>query len=155
MLSISLFLRITLPTRLDKNSYTLIDNIYFKLSPLFPGATSGIICSSMSDHFPYFIGLKLQGTSKDKKSRFVKACTNESWTRALLEGRRNANVHELLDDNPYADSNVNYNKLPSCIIELKEKHLSYKLIQFDKYKHKRNKWIKKMESLNHSNLEAI
>ena len=143
MLSISLFLRITLPTRLDKNSYTLIDNIYFKLSTLFPDATSGIIYSSMSDHFPYFIGLKLQGTSKDKKSRFVKACTNtESGTRALLEGRRNENVHELLDDNPYADPNVNYNKLHSCIIELKEKHLSYKLVQFDKYKHKRHRWIK-------------
>ena len=34
MLANSLFPRITLPTRLDKNSCTLIDNIYFKLSPL-------------------------------------------------------------------------------------------------------------------------
>ena len=142
MLSNSLFPRITLPTRLDKNSCTLIDNIYFKLSPLFPDATSGIICSRMSDHFPYFIGLKLQGTSKDKKSRSVKVCTNkESGTWALLESLRNANVHELLDDNPYADPNINYNKLHSCIIELKEKHLSYKLTKFDKYKHKGNKWI--------------
>ena len=66
MLSNSLFPRITLPTRLDKNSCTLIDNIYFKLFPLFPDATSGIICSRMSDH--YFIGLKLQGTAKDKKN---------------------------------------------------------------------------------------
>ena len=65
MLSNSLFPRITLPTRLDENSCTLIDDIYFKLSPLFPAATSGIICSMMSDHFPHFIGLKLQGTSKD------------------------------------------------------------------------------------------
>ena len=62
MLSNSFFPRITLPTRLDKNSCTLIDNINFKLSPLFPDATSGIICSRMSDHFPYFISLKLQGT---------------------------------------------------------------------------------------------
>ena len=96
----------------------------------------------MSDHFPYFIGLKLQGTSKDKKSRFVKVCTNkESGTRALLESLRNANFHELLDDNPYADPNINYNKLHSCIIESKEKHLSYKVVKFHKYKHKGNKWI--------------
>ena len=142
MLSNSLFPRITLPTRLDKISCTLIDNIYFKLSPLFPDATLGIIYSRMSDHFPYFIRLKLQGTSNDKKSRFVKVCTNkESGTRALLEILRNTNVHELLDDNPYADPNINYNKLHSCIIKLKEEHLSNKLTKFDKYKHTGNKWI--------------
>ena len=77
-----------------------------------------------------------------KKTRFVKACTNkESGTWTLLEILRNANVHELLDDNRYADPNINYNKLHSCIIELKEKHLSYQLVKFNKYKHKGKKWI--------------
>ena len=84
MISNSLILRITLPTGLDKNSCTLIDTIYFKLSPLLTDATTEIICSRMSDHFPYFIGLKLQGTSNDKESRLVKAFTNkESGTRAF------------------------------------------------------------------------
>ena len=64
-----------------------------------------------------------------------------SGTRALLESLRNANVHEFLDDNPYAKPNINYNKLHSCIIELKEKHLSYKLIKFNKYENKGNKLI--------------
>ena len=45
-------------------------------------AINVIICSRISDHFPYSIGLKLQGTSKDKKS--------EGGTRALLESLRNA-----------------------------------------------------------------
>ena len=70
-------------------------------------ATSEIICSRMSDHFPYFIGLKIQGTSKDKKIT-LKACPDkESGTRALLKSLRNANIHELLDDNQYADPNIN------------------------------------------------
>ena len=142
MLANSLFPRITLPTRLDKNSCTLIDNIYFKLSPLFADATSGIIFSRISDHFPYFVGLKLQVSSNDKKSRFEKVCTNkENGTHALLESLRAANTYELLDDNPYSNPNLNYNKLHSCIMELKEKHLSYKLVKFNKYKHKGNKWI--------------
>ena len=42
MLTNSLFPRITSPTRLNKNSCTLIHNIYFKLSPLFTDATSGL-----------------------------------------------------------------------------------------------------------------
>ena len=60
MLANSLFPRITLPTRLDKNSYTSIDYIYLKLSLLFTDATSGIIYSRISDLFPYFLGLKLK-----------------------------------------------------------------------------------------------
>ena len=142
MLSNSLFPRITLPTRLDKNSCTLIDNIYFKLSPLFTDATSGNIFSRISDHFPYFLGLKLQVSTNDKKPRFVKVYTNkENGTRALLESLRAANTYDLLDDNPYSNPNLNYNKLHSCIMEFKEKHLSYKLVKFNKYKHKGNKWI--------------
>ena len=85
---------------------------------------------------------KLQGTSKDKKITICKSLHNkECGTRALLEILRNAHVHELLDDNPYADPNINYNKLHSCIIELKEDHITYKLTKFDKYKHKWNEWI--------------
>ena len=140
MLANGLFPRITLPTRLDKNSCTLIDNIYFKLSPLFTEANSGIIFSWISDHFPYFPGLRLQVSSNDKKSRFVKVYTNkENGTQALLESLRAAST--LLADNPYSNPNLNYNKLHSCIMELKEKHLSYKLIKFNQYKHKGNKWI--------------
>ena len=142
MLANSLFPRITLPTRLDKNSCTLIDNIYFKLSPLFIDATSGIRFSRISDHFPYFLGLKLQVSSNDKKIAICKSLHRQkNDTHALLESLRAANTYELLDDNTYSNPNLNYNKLHSCIVELKEKHLSYKLVKFNKYKHKGNKWI--------------
>ena len=120
----------------------MISNIYFKLSPLFVDATSGIIFSRMSDHFPYLIGLKPQGKHNAKKTRLVNCAPIRSGTRALLESLRNANVYsELLDDNPCADPNINYNKLHSCILELKERHLSYKLVKFNNYKHKGNKRI--------------
>ena len=121
MLAKSLFPRIILPTKLDKNSCTLIDNIYFKLSPLFIDATSGIIFSRISDHFSYFLSLKLQVLSNDKRSRFVKVYTNKkNGTHALLESIPAANTYELLDDNPYLNPNLNYSKLHSCIMELKE-----------------------------------
>ena len=87
MLDNSLFPRITLPTRLDKNSCTLIDNIYFKLSPLFTDATSGIIFSRISDHFPYFLGLKLQVSSNDKKIVICKSLHQQRkwYTRLIRE----------------------------------------------------------------------
>ena len=83
-----------------------------------------------------------QVSSNDKKSRFVKGYTNkENGAHALLESLRAANTYELLDDNLYSNQNLNYDKLHSCIMELKEKHLSYKLVKFNKYKHKGNKSI--------------
>ena len=77
------FPRIILPTRLDKNSSTLIDNIYYKLSPIFTNANSGIIFSRISDHFPYFLGLRLQVSSKEKPRslhQWKKCFLNESDT---------------------------------------------------------------------------
>ena len=71
----SLCPRITLLTRLDTNSRTLIDDIFIKLSRfLYCCDLERIMCSRMSGHFPYFIGLKLHETSNDKKPR-VKVCT--------------------------------------------------------------------------------
>ena len=48
MLSNSFYPRITLPTRLGKNTCTLIDNIYFKLSSIFMDATAGIVLTRTS-----------------------------------------------------------------------------------------------------------
>ena len=67
MLANSFFPKIILHTILDRSTRTLIANTYFKLSPLFIDAILGIICSKMSDHFPYFLSLKLQVISKSPK----------------------------------------------------------------------------------------
>ena len=83
MLANSLFPRITFPSRLDKNSCIMISSIYFKLSSLFTDATSGIIFSRISDHFPYILGLKLQVSSNDKKSRFVKFTPTKKMVHTL------------------------------------------------------------------------
>ncbi len=38
-------------------------------------------------------------------------------------------------------SNVNYNKLNDLIDNIKNKHLPTKMVRFNKYKHKKFKWI--------------
>ena len=116
MLANSFFPKIILLTILDRNSRTLIANIYFKLSPLFIDAILGIICSKMSDHFPYFLSLKV--ISNDNKIAIRKSLDQkDSDTHALLERLRAANLYELLDGNPYSDRNLYCNKPDACIIE--------------------------------------
>ena len=55
MLSNSFYPQITIPTRLDRNICTLIDDIFFmKLSSWFKDRTAVIIFTRISDHFPVF-----------------------------------------------------------------------------------------------------
>ena len=57
--NLSLFPKITLPTRIGKQSSTLIDNIYCKLTHRTANTRSGILFSDISDHFPCFVSLDL------------------------------------------------------------------------------------------------
>ena len=59
MLSNSFYPQITLPTRLDRNICTLIDNIFMKLSSSYNDRAAGIIFTRISDHFPCFLGFKM------------------------------------------------------------------------------------------------
>ena len=75
---------ITLPTRLGTNKCSLIENIYLKLSPLSKNAEAGILCSKISDHFPYFLGLKLNAWYQDKSTHLVKKHTNNEAAVSTL-----------------------------------------------------------------------
>ncbi len=46
-----------------------------------------------------------------------------------------------LNDNPTSDANINYNTLHNIFQNAKNTHMPEKVIKFDKYKHKRSKWI--------------
>ena len=50
MLSNGFYPKITLSTRLDRNTCTLIDNVYFKLSSMMLESMAGIIFTRISDH---------------------------------------------------------------------------------------------------------
>ena len=141
MISTSFYPKITLPTRLDRNKATLIDNICFKLSPLFNNTEADILYTKMSDHFPYFIGSKLSDWYGDQKTRLVKKrITTKEALNNILADLTSTNIISRLNLNPYADLNHNYNVLRECVTDLKNKHLPYKLVKFNKYKHKGSKW---------------
>ena len=50
-------------------------------------------------------------------------------------------VTNMMDNDPYCNPNYNYDILHNHLIKLKNKHLPYRMVKFDKYKHKGNKWI--------------
>ena len=46
-----------------------------------------------------------------------------------------------MNTDPYCNPNINYDILHNHLTQMKSKHLPYRYIKFDKYRHKGNKWI--------------
>ena len=72
MKSLSIFGKITQPSRITTRSATAIDNLLCNLNKTFPDITSGIISTAISDHLMCFINIpqiksKLPTTKKPKK----------------------------------------------------------------------------------------
>ena len=144
MLAYSLFPKITFPTRTSESgSCTLIDNIFCKLSKETLSSIAGILYTSISDHYPYFLSFsRSKNRGNEPPSRYVKQRVDtESARAAYLADLMNSNIISQLDQDPYCDPNVNYDILHKHITDLKDKHLPFKLVKFNKYKHKGNKWI--------------
>lgn len=143
MLENSFFPKITLPTRISTHSCTLIDNIFVKLSPNSLNNTSGIFYSDISDHFPYFTCLNnVMKTSQTSKSKYIKLCTNshEAYSEFLKE-LTTINLTSLIDQSPLANPNENYDVIHEQLSILKNKHMPYKYVKFNKYKHRKTGWI--------------
>ena len=54
-----------------------------------------------------------------------------------------SNISERLDISTDKDPNDNYEIIDNVIRNAKERHLPYKYVKFNKYKHKNSKWITK------------
>ena len=139
----SLFPKITFPTRLGENSCSLIDNIFCSLSHNSVASLAGIICSKISDHFPCFVSLRLRNDdTNSQRNKYIKVRVNNNEAyEAFLADLQACNFATLLDHTPHGDPNQNYDKLHYKLSELKCKHLPWKLVKFNKYRHKGNRWI--------------
>ena len=145
MLGYSLFPKITFPTRLSDNgnSCSLLDNIFCKLSPTTISSFAGILLSRISDHCPVFVSLYCgYNSDKHKPTKYVKTHvkTKEAYDRFLAD-LNSSDISSHLNRDPFGNPNENYDTFHVHLQDLKNKHLPYKLVKFNKYKHKGNAWI--------------
>ena len=52
----------------------------------------------------------------------------------MLNEFTSCDIVSMLDPNSYCDPNKNYNTLHNYLAEMKEKHLPYKFVKFDKHR---------------------
>ena len=134
---------ITLPTRMSARNATLIDQIYCKSSNPLTIADSGILAAKISDHMAIFAALNFNinktYTVTDKISmRSFTGRNIDSFTNKLED----INWHQVFDHNPTADPLISYDdKFSTKLEEVMNNHFPLKDVKFNKYKHKKSKWM--------------
>ena len=142
MFNNSFYPKITMPTRFATHSATLLDNFYCKFSDCSLNASAGILISRVSDHLPYFLCLNNFSKQKKVNSKFVKCKINKPEAiSAFINGLNDADIYSQLDHSLESGPDQNYEKLLDTITSLKNKHLPYRFVKFNKHKHKDSKWI--------------
>ena len=134
---------ILLPTRLSKRNATLIDNIFSKNSNSCNPVQTGILVHKLSDHLPTMSAINFNTNVNhiNKKQIQFRAFTGNA-TRDFLEDLHNTNWDSIFDNNINADPQITYDqKFSIKLDDMINKHFPLKKKKFNKYKHKKTKWI--------------
>ncbi len=137
----SLYPTITFPTRFTRRNGSLIDNIFCKLSSNTLKSTSGIMVKKFSDHQPCFMCLDTKkGNDVQRNTYVVKRYTSGDYNNFVNE-LNHTDLMSLIDMGANTDPNVSYGMLRNEIQKCKNKHIPYKLVKYNKHKHKKSNWI--------------
>lgn len=139
MISLSFLPKITLPTRLNETSASLIDNFYCKLNSDFKNESAGIVTINISDHLPYFFSFNFfdNKTTTPNLIKIKYKCFNseEKLKQYLTENLNN------FESDTNRDPNINYEKIDKTITEGIKKFYGSKYVKYNKRKHKKEPWM--------------
>ena len=80
--------------------------------------------------------------STNRNHKYIYKCNiNEQSIKQMQDHLVAQNIYDELDKSMSSDPNLNYNIFANWLTFAKQKYLPLKKIKFNKYKHKRNKWI--------------
>ena len=133
--------KMTLPTRLNDRGGTLIDNIFAKITDHMCETTAGILVNNISDHLLCFLTLDFLNVQQ-KTSKYIKVYRNneQSVNNFKLE-IANQCILDRFNVEISGDPNKIYNILNDIIVNAINNQLPIKVVHFNKYQHKKNKWI--------------
>jgi len=135
--------KITLPTRLTHRQGTLIDNFFMKISDEFSSSTSGILVNDISDHLPYFLCLDYL-LFKKANDKFIKVDSSFSENIGnLLDDLREPTVSQRFSNITRCNPHESHKNLMSILTPLLQKHFPSRYVRYNKYKHKKCKWMTK------------
>jgi hypothetical protein len=130
---------ITLPTRFNERSATLIDNLFCKLSRFNPNMCSGIILKNISDHQGYFVALNRLPTNSHH-SKLIKIIKKpDNFLELVANEIASVNICNQFDSAGNPDTN--YAILENALCQAIHKFTEVKYVRFRKHKHKKSPWM--------------
>ena len=109
---------------------TLIDQIYYKSPNPLTIADSGILAAKISDHMAILAALN-----------FMRSITGRNIDSFISE-LEDINCHQVFDHNLTADPLISCDdKFSTKLEEVMNNHFPLKDVKFNKYKHKKSKWM--------------
>ena len=136
------FPKITFPTRFARHSCSLIDQIFCKTPHKKQLAiSSSIIFSNISDHLPCIVNLGISEDIKKQQKYIQTRVINDTAINNFRDVLPEIDISSLLNANFATNPNTDYEKFENLITKTYDKHFPEKRVKFNKYKHKRSKWI--------------
>lgn len=132
---------ITLPTRLSRRSASLIDHVFYKSALPNESVNSGIIISSISDHFMTFTSLNQKILHEPPPKTITYQVSDNTSINEFVKAIEAENILHKLNKNISDDPTPNCNIIQSVISKNIDKYLPKKTAKFNKYKHKLHPWI--------------
>ena len=122
----SFFPQITLPTRIQNESYTLIDNIFTNDIEKIIKSKSGILINDISDHKIIFTFQEnLSYIEKTEKYIYTEKYDEISMQQFIIE-LNNLNIYEHLNQNIDSSPQANYEILSKIVKRAKDMCISTK-----------------------------
>ena len=133
--------KITLSTRITDTSNTLIDNILVNV--IDDRHFSGMMINKISDHQPIFTCYYKLFEQVDMTQYIEIETKSENSQKRFIEHLKNINIMNKLNMDKNSNINDNYEVFCKLLQSTKNEHMPIKSVKFNKYKHKKNKWISK------------
>ena len=130
------FFRITLPTRIQPPSFSLIDNILASNIDETADASSGLLINDLSHHkiiFTFHI---------EKVNKFIDIEKRDEHSMSKFVNELiSLDIYEKLDKQLNSDPNNNFEVLSQILKYARENYLPKKKVKYQKKLHKKSKWI--------------
>ena len=141
MISHELIPKITVPTKINKNSCKLYDQIFTHFKSENIVSNSCVYISQISDHFPVMISIKKKRSWKEmpkyKISRDITTTNYKKYLAKMAEYVENTHFDYVLTTDP----NLNQTKLDELRDKAYNESFPVKKVKITKYNTKLNPWI--------------
>ena len=132
--------RITLPTRFSNSSATLIDSFLCKITKQSSHSIAGILLTSLSDHFPYFISLAYSKSSKCTDKYIEVKQTSHVSINTFKNKIADSDIYSKINKEIDSDPNINYHITHNILKSATKQHLATKIVKFYKHRHKKSQF---------------